>query len=195
MNKPKIALLIDLGSLRVSCEGFRKLTEEIEEKYEIAFVKFYSYVAKRNRDFNEYIAAKGYDAVTPVASRRRNRLDSRQIIDGTKISLNSTVDAVAFAVGEGDILPILTELKQTGKDVLEIGVEEGAFAEAFNGFIPVKVSYLRDGYAAPTTRKPEKKAPKKVTPAPAAKPQQESSYVADVRKVLVGESILAKYKK
>ncbi|MBO4539171.1 MAG: hypothetical protein J5781_02760, partial [Clostridia bacterium] len=86
MNKPKIALLIDLGSLKVSCEGYQKLAAEIENSYEIAYVKFYSYVAKRNRDFNEFIAAKGYDAVTPVASKKRNRLDSRQIIDGTKIA-------------------------------------------------------------------------------------------------------------
>ena len=99
MNRPKIALLIDLASLKVTCEGFKKLYNEISEVYDIVFVKFYSYVAKRNRDFNEYIAAKGYDAVTPVASRRRNKLDTRQIIDATKINMNSTIDAVAFAVG------------------------------------------------------------------------------------------------
>ena len=108
MKKPKIALLIDLASLRVSCEGFKKLTAEIEETYEIVNVKFYSYVAKRNRDFNEYIAAKGYDAVTPIASKRRNKLDTRQVIDGTLIGMSSTVDAVGFATGDGDILPIVS---------------------------------------------------------------------------------------
>ncbi len=185
--KPKIALLIDLGSLRISCDGYKKLAAEIEKTYEIAFVKFYSYVAKRNRDFNEFIAAKGYDAVTPVASRRRNKLDSRQIIDGTKISMNSTVDAVAFAVGEGDILPIVTELKKGGKDVIEIGVREGAYSEAFSGFIAVDPACLREGYAAPTTKKMPK-APKK--------PRQESEYIADARKVLAGnaQSILEKYR-
>ena len=188
MNKPKIALLIDLASLKVSCDGFKKLLAEIETEYEIAFVKFYSYVAKRNRDFNEFIAAKGYDAVTPVASRRRNKLDTRQIIDGTKISINSTIDTVAFAAGEGDILPIITELKMNGKEVLEIGVEECAYADAFNGFIPVNVNYLREGYAAPTTKR-EKKAPKKVVV------RNESAYVAEVSKVLEGRSILSRYKK
>ena len=188
MSKPKIALLIDLGSLKVSCDGYQKLAAEIEKEYEIAFVKFYSYVAKRNRDFNEFIAAKGYDAVTPVASRRRNRLDSRQIIDGTKIALNSTIDAVGFAYGEGDILPIITELKQSGKDVVEIAVEKGAFGDAFNAFIPVSVDYLREGYSAPTTKR-EPKAPKKV------KEQAHTQYAEDIRKVLSNESILAKYRK
>lgn len=187
MNKPKIALLIDLGSLKVSCEGFKKLLAEIETAYEVAFVKFYSYVAKRNRDFNEFIAAKGYDAVTPVASRRRNKLDSRQIIDGTKISLNSTVDAVGFAVGEGDILPILTELKQTGKDVVEIAVEEGAYSDAYNAFVPVSISYLREGYAAPT-KKREKKAPKVVAP-------KENAYTTEVNRIFEGRSILNRYRK
>ena len=101
MNKPKIAVLIDLASLRISCEGFKKLAERLEQQFEISNVKFYSYVAKRNRDFNEYIAAKGYDAVTPIASRRRNKLDTRQIIDATLIGVTSSVDAVGFAVGRG----------------------------------------------------------------------------------------------
>lgn len=188
MSKPKIALLIDLGSLKVSCDGYQKLANEIEKNYEIAFVKFYSYVAKRNRDFNEFIAAKGYDAVTPVASRKRNKLDSRQIIDGTKIALNSTVDAVGIAYGEGDILPIVTELKQSGKDVLEVAVEKGAYGDAFNGFIPVSVDYLREGYAAPTTKR-EPKAPKKV------KEQPHTNYAEDIRKVLASENILSRYKK
>lgn len=186
MNKPKIALLIDLASLKVSCNGFKQLLAEIEEKYEVSFVKFYSYVAKRNRDFNEFIAAKGYDAVTPVASRRRNKLDSRQIIDGTKLGIYSTVDAVGFAVGEGDILPIISELKQTGKDVVEIAVEEGAYSDAFSSFIAVDPSYLREGYAAPT-KKREKKAPKVVAP-------KENAYAQEVNKIFDAKNFLEKYR-
>lgn len=192
MNKPKIALLIDLASLRVSCDGYKKLAAEIEQKYDIVSVKFYSYVAKRNRDFNEYIAAKGYDAVTPIASRRRNKLDTRQVIDGTLIGINSTVDAVGFAVGDGDILPIVSFLKNKGKDVVEINIEESVYTENFTEFIKVDLSYLREGYAAPTIKRPKKEPKKVVAPTPA---RTESKYVSDVKKVLSGESILARYKK
>lgn len=185
---PKIALLIDLSSLKVSCDGFKKLLAEIEKDYEVAYVKFYSYVAKRNRDFNEFIAAKGYDAVTPVASKRRNKLDSRQIIDGTKIALGSSVDAVGFAFGEGDILPIVSELKQMGKDVVEIAVEEGAYSDAFNGFVKVSEKYLRDGYAAPTKKREPKKAPKPVAP-------KQNQYATEVNKIFEGRSILNKYRR
>ena len=197
MKKPKIALLIDLASLRVSCEGFKKLTAEIEETYEIVNVKFYSYVAKRNRDFNEYIAAKGYDAVTPITSKRRNKLDTRQVIDGTLIGMSSTVDAVGFATGDGDILPIVSYLKTKGMDVIDINVEEGAYTSEFSGFIKVDTSYLRKEYAAPATKK-IRKEPKKVAPAaPAPAPEKsEGKYAADVRQILGHDSsILSKYKR
>lgn len=177
MNRPKIALLIDLASLRVTCEGFKKLYNEISEVYDIVFVKFYSYVAKRNRDFNEYIAAKGYDAVTPIASRRRNKLDTRQIIDATKINMNSSIDAVAFAVGEGDILPIITELKMNGKDVLEIADAQSTYSDAYSGFIPVSADYMREGYIAPT-KKREKKVVKP------AKTQPTVDYAALANKLI-----------
>ena len=184
-------ILADIASLRVTCAGFKQIVKNLESKFEVVTCKFYSYVAKRNRDFNEYIAAKGYDAVTPVASRRRNKLDTRQIIDGTKISINSTIDTVAFAVGEGDILPIITELKMNGKEVLEIAVEESTYTDAFNGFIPVNVNYLREGYAAPT-KKREKKAPKKVV---VRSEKPENSYVNEINRVFDGKAILARYKK
>ncbi len=202
MDKPKIAILMDLASLRISCEGFEKLAKQIKENFNIVSVKFYSYVAKRNRDFNEYIAAKGYDAVTPIASRRRNRLDTRQIIDGTIIGMTSTVDAVGFTVGQGDILPIVSFLKQKGKDVYDINVAEGDYTEEFTGFIKVDDDCLREGYAAPARKKAaaKKKVAAKKKPAPSKPAAQaepdapQSKYAEDVRKILSGVDILSRYK-
>lgn len=180
MNKPKLAILADIASLRISCEGFKALAERLEADYEIVYVKFYSYVAKRNRDFNEYVAAKGYDAVTPIASKRRNKLDSRQIIDATEIGFTSTIDAVAFMVGDGDILPIITYLKMKGKNVYEIGLEESKYSAAYSGFISVPRSALREGYNAPATKPAVKKAPKPVKEdAP-----RENKYLKDAQSIL-----------
>ncbi len=167
----------------------------------MAGVKFYGYVAKRNRDFNEYSDAKGYSKETAFASRRRNRLDSQQIIEATLLGEKSAVDAVGFAVGNGDILPIVSYLKIKGKDVYEIAVEESDYTEAFTGFIKVDSSYLREGYAAPSTKKAVKKAPKVVKPVPAPAPTpeetaiEEGKYAAEVKKVLSGSSILARYRR
>ena len=195
MNKPKIAILVDLASLRITCEGFKKLADQIDVNFEIVNCKFYSYVAKRNRDFNEYVAAKGYDAVTPVASRRRNKLDTRQIIDATLIGLNSSIDAVAFVVGEGDILPIISYLKLKGKDVYEINVEEGKYTSEFTDFIKVPMNSLREGYAAPTRKKMPKKAPKPVAPKESSADEKENKYISEVKKILSGSDILSKYRK
>ena len=194
MNKPKIVLLIDLASLKISCEGFKKLIAEIEENFEVASVKFYGYVAKRNRDFNEYTDAKGFYKVTAFESRRRNKLDCQQIIEGTLIGSNSSVSAVAFATGDGDILPIISYLKQGGKDVYEIDVEESKYTYAYTGFIKVNETYLRDGYASPSTHKakPVKKQPKVV---PEVKPQPTNQHLEAVKEVLSGRSILEKYKR
>ncbi|MFA6866826.1 MAG: NYN domain-containing protein [Clostridia bacterium] len=194
MNKPKIVLLIDLASLKISCEGFKKLLGEIEQKFEVASVKFYGYVAKRNRDFNEYTDAKGYYKVTAFESRRRNKLDCQQIIEGTLIGSNSTVDAVAFATGVGDIIPIISFLKQSGKYVYEIAVEESKYTYAYNELIPVNPAYLREGYASPSTHKaaPIKKQPK---PVPEVKPQHTNEHLEAVKEVLSGRSILERYKR
>lgn len=196
-NKPKIALLIDLSSLRISCEGFKKLAAEIEEIYEIVRVKFYSYVAKRNRDFNEYIAAKGYEVALPVASRRRNKLDSGQIIDGTLIGAGSGIQAVGMATGDGDVLPIVSFLKGRGIDVYDINVEESVYTPEFSGFFRVGMDYLREGYAAPTVRKP--KAPKKVRIPEKAPEAPASPRATDVKQGLsraeIVKSILSNYRR
>lgn len=189
MNKPKLAMLIDIASLKITCEGFKKLIKTIEKDFEVVYCKFYSYVAKRNRDFNEYIAAMGFDAVTPIASRRRNKLDTRQIIDATEIASTSTIDAVAFSLGDGDIIPITRHLKLKGKDVYLISFEANAYQDSFTGFIEVPASYHKVGYAAPTKKMP--KTPKKTEPAK----KEESEYVRDARRILDGENILSKYRR
>ena len=57
MNKPKMIILADIGSLKVTCNGFKQIVKNLEAKFEVVTCKFYSYVAKRNRDYNEYISA------------------------------------------------------------------------------------------------------------------------------------------
>ena len=99
MSKAKMIILADLGALKLSCEGFKEIVKGLEVKFDVVACKFYDYVAKRNRDFNEYIAANGYDTSLPSASRRRNRLDSRQIMDATTIAYDGTIQAVGFITG------------------------------------------------------------------------------------------------
>jgi hypothetical protein len=188
MDKPKMIVLADIGSLRVTCAGFKQLIANLQEKFNVVTCRFYSYVAKRNRDYNEYIAANGYNTSLPSASRRRNKLDSRQVMDAYEIAKLANVDAVAMMSGEGDILPIVNLLKSRGIDVYEMDVREGRYTEVYSGFIKVDGVMLREGYTAPATKKAEKKVNKPVhqaAPTAADSPTQ----MAAIR------DILAKYKK
>lgn len=184
-------ILADIASLRVTCVGFKQIVKNLEAKFDIVTCKFYSYVAKRNRDFNEYISANGYSTSLPSASRRRNKLDSRQVIDAADIAALGNIDAVGMITGEGDILPVVDLLKSRGIDVYDINVAEGKYTSVFTGFIAVPTSALREGYAAPATKPAVKKAPK-----PVAQPvRPENPYVAEAKKVLSGNDILAKFRR
>ena len=191
MNKPKMIVLADIASLRVTCNGFKQIVKNLEAKYEIVTCKFYSYVAKRNRDFNEYIAANGYETNLPSASRRRNKLDTRQVMEAVNIANAAKVDAVALITGEGDILPVVDLLKSKGIEVYDINVYEGKYTYAYTGFVAVPTSALREGYAAPATKPAVKKAPKPVA-APVAR---ENVYTAEAKRIVSHNDLFNKYRR
>lgn len=195
MNKPKIIVLADIASLRVTCNGFKDIVKGLETKFEVVACKFYSYVAKRNRDFNEYISAFGYETELPSASRRRNKLDSKQVMDATLIAQLGKIDAVAMITGEGDILPVVNLLKSRGIDIYDINVQEGKYTYAFTGFIPVATSALREGYTAPATKKVVKKIPKPVVAPQRTEPRAENRFVEEAKSILSGSDILSRYRK
>ncbi len=180
-KKPKMIILADIASLRVTCAGFKQIVNNLEAKYEVVSCKFYSYVAKRNRDFNEYISANGFGVSLPSASRRRNKLDCNQVIDATTIAARGNVDAVGLITGEGDILPVVNLLKEVGIDVFDINVAEGKYTSVYTDFIAVPTSALREGYTAPATKVQAKRAPKPVV---APQPKAENIYLAQARKIL-----------
>ena len=135
-SKPKMIILADIGSLKITCNGFKQIVKNLESRFDIATCKFYSYVAKRNRDYNEYISANGFATSLPSDSRRRNKLDSRQVIDAADIAALGNIDAVGFITGEGDILPVLDLLKSKGIEVYDINVQPGKYEYAYNDEIP-----------------------------------------------------------
>ncbi len=191
MNKPKMIILADIASLRVTCAGFKQIVKNLESKFDVVTVKFYSYVAKRNRDFNEYISANGFETSLPSASRRRNKLDCRQVIDAADIAALGNIDAVGLITGEGDILPVVNLLKSKGIDVYDINVYEGKYTYAYTGFIAVPTSALREGYAAPATKPAVKKAPKPdVAPV-----RQESAYVQEAKRIVSHNDLCNKYRR
>lgn len=195
MSKPKMIVLADIAALKVSCEGFQQIVKNLEAKFDVVSCKFYGYVAKRNRDYNEYIAANGFETSLPSASRRRNKLDSRQVLDCADIAAVGRIDAVALIVGDGDILPVVNMFSAKGVDTYDVNLTEGKYTYAYTGFIAVPLTALREGYAAPPTRRPASAAPKKA-PKPVQQPKKvENPYIAEAKKVLDGNEILSKYRR
>ncbi len=193
MALPKMAILADLSSLAISCEGFKGVLANIEKNFDVTYVKLYSYVAKRNRDYNEFIAAKGINAVTPISSKKRNKLDSRQIIDATEIALFKGFDAVALMVGQGDILPLITYLKLRGLNVYEINVAESEYSASYTGFFQVPESGLREGYAAPVTkREPKAARPRPAVSRPAAQTAEPAPAAGNSKYLDLARELLAK---
>ncbi|MBQ8178767.1 MAG: NYN domain-containing protein [Clostridia bacterium] len=190
MSKPKMIILADIGALRVTCVGFKQIVKNLESKFDVVTVKFYRYVAKRNRDFNEYISANGFETSLPSASCRRNKLDSRQVIDVADIAAVGNIDAVGLITGEGDVLPMVNLLKGKGIDVYDINVYEGKYTYAYTGFIAVPTSALREGYAAPATKAAVKKAPK-----PVVAPARENAYVAEAKRIVSHNDLFNKYRR
>ena len=191
-SKPKMIILADIGSLKITCNGFKQIVKNLESRFDIATCKFYSYVAKRNRDYNEYISANGFATSLPSDSRRRNKLDSRQVIDAADIAALGNIDAVGFITGEGDILPVLDLLKSKGIEVYDINVQPGKYDYAYTDFITVPTSALREGYTAPAMKQQKKRAPKPVAP---KAPATENEYLNEIKRVVDGNSIFNKYRR
>lgn len=194
MNKPKMIVLADIAALKVSCVGFQQIVKNLETKFDVVSCKFYGYVAKRNRDYNEYIAANGFETSLPSASRRRNKLDCRQVIDCADVAAVGKIEAIGLIVGDGDILPVINMFSSRGVDTYDININEGKYTYAYTGFIAVPLSSLREGYAAPPTRKvaPPKKAPKTIVQ-PVKK--SDNPYIAEAKKILDASDILQKYRR
>jgi uncharacterized LabA/DUF88 family protein len=143
MSKPKMSVLADIASIKVTFAGFQQIVATLEEKFDVVACKFYNYVPKKYKDFKEYIDANGYGKSAPSVSRRRGKLDSVQVMDAYEISQLANVDAVAIMAGEGDIIPVVDLLKSCGLDVYEIDVEEGKYSNLFTGFVKVSSDMLR----------------------------------------------------
>ena len=197
MNKPKMIVLADIAALKVSCVGFQQIIKNLETKFDVVSCKFYGYVAKRNRDYNEYIAANGFETSLPSASRRRNKLDSRQVIDSADVAAVGKIDAVGLIVGEGDILPVVNMFSSKGIDTYDININEGKYTYAYTGFIAVPISALREGYAAPPTRKSQTSVAPKKAPKPVVQPvkKTENPYVAEAKKILDASDLMNKYRR
>ncbi len=148
-NKKTMIILADLGASKITYTGFRELVEILEKDYDIIDCKFFNYVGKRNRDFHEYISNNGYLVSISSSSHKKHSLDSFQVLAAGKIAANKSAEAVLMIAGAGDIIPVISELRGSGIDVIGAGSEKTLNQSEYKNFIKTKTHWINVGCETP----------------------------------------------
>lgn len=115
----RYAVLIDLASARIGVEMVKKACADIEREGSIEYMKFYNYSTKSNREFAGFIKENSADVDLPMASRKKVRIDMRQVIDAVRIaSTCDNINSFFIICSEVDGIYLINELKKQGKYVV-----------------------------------------------------------------------------
>ncbi len=122
MAEKKIALLVDVDNVKISGDAFNELYEKLGRIGEVVYCKFYGYNDRKHIYLSEVISKYGYDTAPFMRFKKRfSQLDSRIIVDA--VALNYTkpeIDSYCIVAGDGDLIPLLVELKSSGRTLIDI---------------------------------------------------------------------------
>lgn len=183
MSEKKIALLVDVDNVKISGEAFNELYTKLNAMGEVVYCKFYGYNDRKHIYLSDVIAKYGYETAPFMRFKKRfSQLDSRIIVDA--VALNFTkpeINAYCIVAGDGDLIPLLVELKSSGRTLIDINTpyQEQNYHMFDTHMIVANMGKESQAYQ-PKNKKTEVKAvvSKKVTkvakkPAPAPVPEPE----------------------
>ena len=190
MKEKKIALLLDVDNVKIGGEAFNELYEKLQSMGDVVYCKFYGYNDRKHIYLSEVISQYGYETAPFMRFKKRcSQLDSRIIVDAVRLVYTKPeIDTYCIVAGEGDLIPLLVELKSSGKSVIDINSEyQEMNAHMFDTHITLaRINDNADAYvsknrktAAPAKAKsaaPKKAAAPKAAPAPV----KTTSYAAPV---------------
>lgn len=193
MKEKKIALLIDVDNVKIGAEAFDELYEKLLAMGDVVYCKFYGYNDRKHLYLSEVIAKYGYETASFMRFKKRySQLDIRIIVDAVRLVYTKPeIDTFCIVAGEGDLIPLLVELKSSGKSVIDVNTEyQEMNAHMFDSHITLsKINASSDAYSSKSTKKVtsvSKKAPAKksapvreTAPAPksyAKAPEKEEYY-------------------
>ena len=175
MKERKIALLIDVDNVKIGSEAFDELYEKLLALGDVVYCKFYGYNDRKHLYLSEVIAKYGYETAPFMRFKKRySQMDNRLIIDAVKmVYIKPEIDTYCIVAGDGDLIPLLVELKSSGKSVIDINSEyQELNYHMFDSHITLsRINSSNDAYtsktkkSAPSTKKaaPRKTAEPKVT--------------------------------
>ena len=121
-NTKKIALLVDVDNVKISSEAFNELYKKLNGYGELVYCKFYGYNDRKHIYLSDVITKFGYETAPFMRFKKRfSQLDSRILVDA--VALNYTkpeINTFCIVAGDGDLIPLLVELKSSGKTLIDI---------------------------------------------------------------------------
>lgn len=122
MKKRKIALLVDIDNVKIGKEAFNELYEKLTVIGDVVYCKFYGYNDRKHLYLTDVIAKYGYETASFMRFKKRfSQLDNRIIVDAVRINYTKPeIDTFCIVAGDGDLIPLLVELKSCGKFMIDI---------------------------------------------------------------------------
>lgn len=169
MKEKKIALLIDVDNVKIGAEAFNELYEKLLGMGDVVYCKFYGYNDRKHLYLSEIIANNGYETASFMRFKKRySQLDTRMMVDAVRLVYTKPeIDTYCIVAGEGDLIPLLVELKSSGKTVVDVNTEyQEMNAHMFDSHITLSKIGMDSGAY---TSKSAKKSVATKKPAPAKK--------------------------
>lgn len=183
MGKRRIALLIDVDNVKISKDAVEELLDQLNNGGEVVYCKFYGYNDRKHLYLNEFITNFGYETAPFMRLKKRySQLDNRILVDAVRINYTKPdIDAFCIVAGDGDLVPVLVELKSCGKTVIDVNSEyQQLNAHMFDEHLYLRtISQDAETYTSKTKKvaAPKKAQPKPVKrvakPAPVVEEEEE----------------------
>jgi len=172
MKDNKIALLLDVDNVKISSDAFDELYEKLLSMGDVVYCKFYGYNDRKHLYLSEVIAKYGYETAPFMRFKKRfSQLDNRIIVDAVRLVYTKPeIDSYCIVAGDGDLIPLLVELKSSGKTVIDVNTEyQEMNMHMFDTHITLaRINSSSDAYTSKSKKSSSapKKAPTKKTAAP-----------------------------
>lgn len=152
MKERKIALLLDVDNVKIGAEAFEELYDELLQMGDVVYCKFYGYNDRKHIYLSEVITKYGYETAPFMRFKKRfSQLDTRIIVDAVRLCYTKPeIDTYCIVAGEGDLIPLLVELKSSGKTVVDVNTEyQEMNYHMFDEHITVtKINVASDAYSS-----------------------------------------------
>lgn len=188
----KIALLVDVDNVKISKEAMDELIENLNAKGEVVYCKFYGYNDRKHIYLIDYINNYGYETAPFMRLKKRfSQLDNRIIVDALKLNYTKPeINAFCIVAGEGDLIPLLVELKSSGKVCIDVNTEYKELnTHLFDEHVILRnIDNDAATYTAKTKKAPvNKTVTKKVTTVTTSKPAYQAPVSKPAPKPVVEE--------